>query len=143
VLVALVVAVTALTLGVTIAAFRKINAAPLPSPSAGVASSAPEAPPGPPTSVIVPPPPPEEEAAEAGALAATESELEIVCTPACDRVMIDGKLNTQYPAPLRLTPGRHGVGVTRTGYGGQFRLVVLKPAERQSVSFTLGELKKK
>ena len=34
-------------------------------------------------------------------------------------------------------------GPGRTGYGGQYKLVFLKPAERQTVSFTLGELKKK
>jgi eukaryotic-like serine/threonine-protein kinase len=143
VLVVLVVGVTVLTLGVTIAAFRKINATPLPTPSASVASKAPESP-GPPTSIVVPPPPAEDSTPDAAeALAANESELEVVCSPACDKVMIDGKVNAQYPAPLRLTPGRHGVGVSRTGYGGQFKLVFLKPAERQSVSFTLGELKKK
>lgn len=145
VLVVLVVAVTALTLGVTIAAFRKITSTPLPAASAGPASASAE-PPGPPTSIVVPPPPREEEAAPdaaAAILAANESELEVVCTPACEKVMIDGKLMPQYPAPLRVTPGRHGVGVARTGYGGQYKLVVLKPAERQTVTFTLGELKKK
>jgi hypothetical protein len=142
VLVALVVAVTALTLGVTIAAFRKINATPLPAPSASVATTTPE-PPGPPTSIVVPPPPTDDEVPDAAVLGANESELEVVCTPACDKVMIDGKMNGQYPAPLRLTPGRHGVGVGRTGYGGQFKLVFLKPAERQTVNFTLAETKKK
>lgn len=141
-LVILGVAVTVLTLGVTIAAFRKINATSVPVPSASVASAAADTP-GPPTSVVVPPPPIEEEAPEAGALAANESELEVVCTPDCDKVLVDGKMNTQYPAPLRLTPGRHGIGVGRTGYGGQYKLVFLKPAERQTVSFTLNELKKK
>lgn len=143
VLVVLVVAVTALTLGVTIAAFRKINSTPPPSPSAAVASETADTP-GPPTSIVVPPPPVDEAAPDAAAVLGTnESELEVQCTPACDKVLIDGKLNTQYPAPLRLTPGRHGVGVGRTGYGGQFKLVFLKPAERQTVSFTLGETKKK
>ena len=143
VLVVLVVAVTALTLGVTIAAFRKINSTPLPVPSASVATETPE-PPGPPTSVVVPPPPPTDEGTPdaAVALGANESELEVVCTPTCDKVLIDGKLSTQYPAPLRLTPGRHGVGAGRAGYGGQFKLVFLKPAERQTVTFKLGELKK-
>jgi eukaryotic-like serine/threonine-protein kinase len=145
VLVVLVVGVTVLTLGVTIAAFRKINATPLAAPSASIASGE-TASPGPPTSIVVPPlPAPEENSTpDAGeTLAANESELEIVCTPACEKVMIDGKVNPQYPAPLRLAPGRHGVGVARSGYGGQFKLVFLKPAERQSISFTLGEQKKK
>jgi hypothetical protein len=142
VIVVLGVAVTALVLGVTIAAYRKIHATPQPTPSASLAPTTSE-PPGPPTSIVVPPPPPLDDAPDAEALGDNESELEVVCTPACDKVIIDGKVNGQYPAPLRLTPGRHGVGVGRTGYGGQFKLVFLKPAERQTVSFTLGELKKK
>jgi hypothetical protein len=142
VIVVLGVAVTALVLGVTIAAYRKIHATPQPTPSASLAPTTSE-PPGPPTSIVVPPPPPLDDAPDAEALGDNESELEVVCTPACDKVIIDGKVNGQYPAPLRLTPGRHGVGVGRPGYGGQFKLVFLKPAERQTVSFTLGELKKK
>ena len=146
-LVVLVVGVTALTLGVTIAAYRKINSTPMPAASASVEPTASE-PPGPPTSIVVPPPPSGEvvvpdAAAAAPALGANESELEVICTPECDKVMVDGKMSTQYPAPLRLTPGRHGIGAGRAGYGGQYKLVFLKPAERQTVSFTLGELKKK
>lgn len=143
VLVVLVVAVTALTLGVTIAAFRKINSTPPPSPSAAVASETPETP-GPPTSIVVPPPPIDDAVPDAAAatLGANESELEVQCTPACEKVLVDGKPSTQYPAPMRLTPGRHGIGVGRTGYGGQYKLVFLKPAERQTVTFKLGEVKK-
>lgn len=143
VIVALGAAVTALTLGVTFAAYRKINSAPLPGPSELDASSTAETP-GPPTSIVVPPPPLHEDPApDASALGPNESELEVVCTPECEKVLVDGKPMKQHPAPLRLPPGRHGIGVARTGYGGQYKLVLLKPAERQTVSFTLNELKKK
>src|SRR5205085_106354 len=87
-------------------------------------------PPPPPTSIVVPPPPkPEDEpATDVDALGPNESELEVVCTPTCEKVLVDGKLQTQYPAPIRLTPGRHGIGVGKTGYGGQYKLVYLKPS---------------
>lgn len=144
VLAVLAVAVTVLVLGVTVAALRKMGSEPLPAASAGAPLSSTETP-GPPTSIVVPPPPSPEEptAPDAAALGANESELDVQCTPACEKVMVDGKIMARYPAPLRLTPGRHGVGVSRAGYGGQYKLVFLKPAERQTVTFALGELKKK
>jgi hypothetical protein len=51
---------------------------------------------------------------------------------------VDGKISTEYPAPVRLAPGRHGIGAGKAGYGGQFKLVWLKAGERQTLSFTLG-----
>lgn len=138
-LVVLVVAVTALVIGVTVAAISKMRSEqPLPAPSVAPASSS-MATPQPPTSIVVPPPPaPEDTAPPPDTLAANESEIEVVCTPACDKVLIDGRFMTTYPAPMRVAPGRHGIGVSRTGSGGQFRSVVLKGGERQSVAFTFG-----
>lgn len=131
----------ALTLGVTVAAVRKIRSEPLPAPSATPATSATDAPTA---SVVVPPPPPPPDTAaeDMDALGPNESEITVTCTPACEKVLVDGKYASQYPAPLRVTPGRHGIGVGKTGYGGQYKLVFLKAGERQTVTFTLGATKK-
>jgi serine/threonine protein kinase len=72
-------------------------------------------------------------------LAADESELEVVCTPDCDRVAISGKPMTTYPRPVRLAPGPYFIGVSWPGSGGQYRNVTLRGGEKETVTFTLGK----
>jgi hypothetical protein len=95
-----------------------------------------EPPPAPTASAPAPPPDPPPEAP----LAANESELEIVCEPACDKVAIDGKQHDPSVATVRVKPGSHGVGVARTGYQGEWRKVSVAGGNRATVKFTLTAL---
>jgi hypothetical protein len=75
--------------------------------------------------------------AASSASPAASSQLLVVCVPECDRVLLNGQPMTAYPEPVALAPGTYGVGVGRSGYGGQFRQLVLKPGQKETVSFTL------
>jgi hypothetical protein len=52
--------------------------------------------------------------------------------------MVDGKVSSEYPSLIHLPVGRHGIGVGKTGYGGQFKYVTLKGGDRETVTFSLG-----
>jgi hypothetical protein len=51
--------------------------------------------------------------------------------------MLDGKQMTQYPEPVAVRAGNHGVGISRRGFGGQWQLVAVAEGERKTISFTL------
>lgn len=109
------------------------SALPIPSSAPPAASSTPwtaaaAASSTPPAASSTPPP---------SDLEPTEAELIVDCRPVqCDIVLVDAKKCT-YPDPIRTTPGKHGVGVSAKGYWGDWKLVTLRPGERQTVTFDL------
>lgn len=109
-----------------VAAAPPASAAP---PPAAVTTAPPT--PTPPASAAPPP------AREPPPVGANEAELVVTCEPACEVVLANSKPLTGYPDPVRLKPGTYGIGVSRAGYGGQWRKVVLKGGTRQTLSFTL------
>jgi hypothetical protein len=66
-----------------------------------------------------------------------DAELTVACEPTCSLVLIDGKRMKSYPGPARVRPGRHGIGVARPGYSGNWKLVTLRRGQAETVSFTL------
>lgn len=140
-----------LFLGLVATAFRRCGAETMTSTSgsavASVTASGAEPvaaiPPATQTSEPPPPPPPPPIEVDAGAppaaLAPTESELLVLCEPACNVVMVDRKSMTSYPDVMRLPPGKHGVGVSSSGYYGDWKLVTTKPGERATVTFVLSK----
>jgi serine/threonine protein kinase len=66
-----------------------------------------------------------------------DAELTIVCEPACDLVAIDSRAVTDYPRPVHLRPGVHGVGASRAHYGGQWKQVTVRAHEKATVTFAL------
>ena len=137
-----------LMLGLVATAFRHCGAAEAPSASASTAATTvasiaepvpPPPPPPPPQATEAPPPPVAEVDASppAPALGPDESELLVLCEPACNVVMVDRKSMTGYSDAMKLPPGKHGVGVSSPGYYGDWKLVTTKPGERSTVTFLL------
>jgi len=94
---------------------------------------------------VTPPPPidtPQPTAPVAPSATAAEpppagTRLLVVCTPECDRVLINGKRMVGYPDEVTLPPGTYGIGVARHGYGGQYQMVKLRKGQQETVQFTL------
>jgi hypothetical protein len=76
-------------------------------------------------------------APKASAAAALDGELEVVCTPACERIYVDTKAMPASPQPMRLSPGKHSVVVTKTGSASQTKQVTLRGGEKSTLTFTL------
>jgi hypothetical protein len=128
-------------LGVILAVSARARPAPEAIvPSASTSTPVAAVPPPVPSETVAPAPttPP---AVPARALG-NEAELAVVCEPACALVMIDGKRMKSYPKPARVHPGRHGVGVARPGYAGNWKLVTLARGQSETVSFKLTPARK-
>jgi hypothetical protein len=95
------------------------------SPSASTSASA-SAPP------VVPTPGP--------ALREGEGALTIVCEPACERIAIDGRVRKATSDAIVLPAGKHGIGVSKNGYAGAWKLVPVASGERATVEFPLTPL---
>jgi hypothetical protein len=112
------------------------------SPSAGAAASTPattEPTAAPPQTASAPPvastPPPP------ATLGKGEAELTVRCVPvACEKVAVDGKVYNDPPPSFVLPEGKHGIGVSKKGYAGGWKLVPLAAGQRQSVDFKLVEM---
>ena len=136
-----------LLLALVVSAFRHHGTDTAPVASASVAptttasSAAPVATAPPPQASEAPPPPAVEvdAAPPAPALGPNESELLVLCEPACNIVMVDRKTAVGYPDALKLAPGQHGVGVSSPGCYGDWRLVTTKGGERATVTFVLSK----
>lgn len=104
--------------------------------SAPIASETASAPP-------VPPPPASSDSSapiDAGRppMAADEGEIAVTCDPEpCDLVMVDAKKWDDYPVPYRVKEGKHGVGISKAKYWGDWKLVTVKAGERTDVVFKL------
>jgi hypothetical protein len=61
----------------------------------------------------------------------------VVCVPTCEAVAIDGTMYSEYPAPARLAPGMHTIGVSRPSFYGDWRRITLKPGEKRTMTFRL------
>jgi serine/threonine-protein kinase len=66
-----------------------------------------------------------------------QSELIVVCVPTCEAVAIDGTMYSEYPAPARLSPGTHAIGVSRRYFNGDWRRITLRPGEKRTMTFHL------
>ncbi len=144
------VAVLGLSLG-AVALHRHWTATSAVASSSAVATAPPTNEPlSPPPAVAPPPSPPpatdeisehvpaRSSAEPRRALSKTESEIVVECTPQpCTMVLIDGKRAMQHPHPIRIRPGRHGVGASRPGFGGQWKLVNVVGGERETLQFAL------
>ncbi len=126
-----------------------------PTPATAIASvsappPAPSPPPPPPPSPSPPPvvsaapaetasaePAPPSSSAPSIALKPNEGELLVTCEPQCGLVLLDGKQLRAYPKPAAVRAGNHGVGVSKTGYGGQWKAVTVTKGARSVVRFTL------
>lgn len=123
-------------------AAAKTNAAASASASASAATSvaeldpAPDTAPPPPAPASAAPAPPTSEPASA-ALGANESEIEIVCEPACDHVALDGHQRDPSTPIARVRPGPHAIGVAKAGYRGDWRRVTVAGGKRETVRFDL------
>jgi serine/threonine-protein kinase len=138
-----------LMLGLVASAFRHCGSGAVPVASASAVAAtvasiaeptaAAPPPPPPPQATEAPPPPVAEvdAAPPAPALGPDESELLVLCEPACNVVMVDRKSMTGYSDAMKLPPGKHGVGVSSPGYYGDWKLVTTKPGERSTVTFLL------
>jgi hypothetical protein len=51
--------------------------------------------------------------------------------------MVDAKKWDNYPEPLRVKEGKHGIGISKQKYWGDWRLVTVKAGERHEVQFKL------
>ena len=135
-----------LLLAVVAAALRAPGKGTSPSASAAASSVASSAAPvvtaAPPPQASESPPPPVAEvdaAPPAPALGPNESELLVLCEPACNIVMVDRKSAVGYPDAMKLAPGQHGVGVSAPGCYGDWKLVTTKAGERATVTFILSK----
>jgi serine/threonine-protein kinase len=63
------------------------------------------------------------------------TSLSVQCVPGCEYVMVDGKSAKKFP--LQVNAGAHGVGVSRRGFFGDWRKVVVKKGEHPTVKFRL------
>jgi hypothetical protein len=136
------------TLGIVLAFASRQGAAPIAAPAVSmtappIASVSPVVAPAAPATSSEPPPPrppppPPADEPAALALAAGEGELRVVCEPvACTNIAIDGKLGTNQ-GPFALKAGKHGIGVSAPGYGGQWELASVTAGQRTVLRFTLG-----
>jgi hypothetical protein len=72
-------------------------------------------------------------AADEPPLGANESELDVTCTPECDRITIDGRPRGASPLTYRLAPGPHQLEARRVGFSPVWVNVVTAPGERRAV----------
>jgi serine/threonine protein kinase len=61
----------------------------------------------------------------------------VVCTPECDRVLVDGRLIGASPVRLVVAAGAHAVDARRNNYVRQERRVVVAAGDEQTVTCTL------
>lgn len=74
------------------------------------------------------------------ALGPQDSELFVHCDPQpCSLVMVDRKKMREYPEPMIIAPGAHGVGIDAEGCWGDWKLVTTKAGERTTVTFNLNK----
>jgi hypothetical protein len=134
-------AATAIGTGTTVStAMAAAGNAPT-APTKPAAEPAPTTSPTTPTPEHVPEPAPATAAAAPSevpsvALRPGEGELLVICEPVtCELVMLDGKAMSQYPNPVAVRAGVHGVGISRQGHGGQWQQVTVAKGERAELHF--------
>ena len=134
-----------LLLALVVSAFQHLRSALSPATTASASASSvasiaePVTPPPPPPQASESPPPAAEidAAPPASTLGPDESELLVVCEPACTVVMVDRKSMTGVQDAMKLPPGKHGVGVSAPGYYGDWKLVTTTGGARATVTFIL------
>lgn len=110
--------------------------------SAAVVPATEASPPALPSPVVVAPTPatPTTSALPPASSAVVEhnrGELLVECDPVtCTTIALDGKVSSG-PGPFVVRPGFHGVGVSRPGYGGQWKRVEVPEGGQTTVRFTL------